>query len=206
MKTIFILSGYSCGSSAMAGFFQRCGAHSCPPHSWTKDDKTVISYENVDLKQNLEALFSMKKETQFFEQKGSLNDFAEFFSRWIKTQTITASGVGKRFMVIKHPLTIFALEKIQPFLCKPSYIVLKRPLDDVEKSRIRRGWGPVYGREGAQTIYERIAKVTRHLNLRTFEISYNDFRFNTDTHTQMLEFCNLEIDENKKQDASNWIR
>ena len=109
-------------------------------------------------------------------------------------------------MVIKHPLTIFALEKIQPFLCKPSYIVLKRPLDDVEKSRIRRGWGPVYGREGAQTIYERRAKVTRHLNLRTFEISYNDFRFNTDTHTQMLEFCNLEIDENKKQDASNWIR
>ena len=49
-----------------------------------KNDKTVISYENVDLKENLEAIRHEK--TQFFEQKGSLNDFAEFFSRWIKTQ------------------------------------------------------------------------------------------------------------------------
>lgn len=190
----------------MAGFFQRCGAHSCPPHSWTKDERTVISYENAHLKKKLETLFSMKKEKQYFDQKGSLEDFASFFSGWLQTQITTAAGIGKKFMVIKHPLTIFALKKIQPFLSNPSYIVLKRPLGDIEASRLRRSWDPLYGKEGAEIIYNKVTEVTSQLCLRTFEIGYDEFRSNKDKHKQLINFCELKVDPVKLTEASAWIR
>ena len=191
----------------MAGFFDRCGAHTCPPHAMTPDKKTVISFENAFLKTKLENLFSIKKEEALFEQTESLEDFTKFFSNWIKTQKNTATGINKKFIVIKHPLTIFALEKIMPHLLNPSYIVLKRPLEDIENSRIRRGWRePAYGKEGASVIYEKINDVTKQLKLPIFEINYKDFCSSNDMKMKMLEFCNLYIEKKKFQDASDWVR
>ena len=190
----------------MAGFFDRCGAHTCPPHSWTGDKKTVISFENIFLKQHLEELFSLKKQKTFFEQSKSMQGFAEFFPNWINTQKKTAKGINKRFIVIKHPLTIFALEKIQPYLLHPSYIVLKRPLEDIENSRLRRGWTKAYGKEGASVIYEKINDVTRQLKLPIFEINYKDFCSSNDMKMKILEFCKLDIEKKKFQDASDWVR
>ena len=73
MQTILIFSAYSCGSSALAGFFERCGAHSCPPHAWSNDERTKISFENIHLKRILETMFPLKKEEgkeeNFFKQK-----------------------------------------------------------------------------------------------------------------------------------------
>ena len=47
VKTIVILSSFSSGSTALAGFLERCGAHTCPPHMITSDKRTPLSYENI---------------------------------------------------------------------------------------------------------------------------------------------------------------
>ena len=117
-----------------------------------------------------------------------------------------AAGIGKKALVIKHPLTIFALKAIKPFLTNPRYIVLKRPLQEIENSRLRRKWAPVYGKDGAAVIYEKIANTTEQLNLSTFEITYDDFRKNENARLAMTNFCKLEILDKKLQEAKNWIR
>ena len=206
MQTILVFSAYSCGSSAMAGFFERCGAHSCPPHSWSNDDRTIISFENVFLKQKLETIFSLKKEETFFEQKTDLQEFVDFFSNWIETHMQIATGIGKKALVIKHPLIIFALKEIQPFLKNPRYIVLKRPLEEIERSRLRRKWPPAYGREGATVFYEKIESTIEKLNLSPFQITYSEFRKNENARFALIRYCEFEVDDKKLQDAKNWIR
>ena len=190
----------------MTGFFERCGAHSCPPHSWSNDDRTKISFENIFLKTKLETIFSLKKEETFFEQKSDLQQLIDFFPGWIQTHMQIAAGIGKKALVIKHPLTIFALKEIQPFLTNPRFIILERPLEEIERSRLRRKWPPVYGKEGAAVIYEKITNTTNTLNLSTFKITYSDFRKNENARLKMIQHCKLKVDEKKMQNATNWIR
>jgi hypothetical protein len=206
LQTILIFSAYSCGSSALAGFFDRCGAHSCPPHAWSNDERTKISFENTHLKQILETIFPLKKEETFFEQKGDMQKLIDFFPGWIQTHMQIAAGIGKKAIVIKHPLTMFVIKEIEPFLTNPRYIILKRPLEEIENSRLRRKWTPVYGKEGAAVIYEKIASTAEQLNLSTFEITYDDFRKNENARLDMINYCKLEMDDKKMQDATNWIR
>ena len=210
LQTILIFSAYSCGSSALAGFFERCGAHSCPPHAWSNDERTKISFENIHLKRILETIFPLKKEEgkeeNFFEQKKDAQELIDFFPGWIQTHMQIAAGIGKKALVIKHPLTMFVIKEIEPFLTNPRYIVLKRPLEEIENSRLRRKWTPVYGKEGAAVIYEKIANATEQLKLSTFEITYDDFRKNENARLDMINYCKLEMDDKKMQAARNWIR
>ena len=87
-----------------------------------------------------------------------------FFPGWIQTHMQIAAGIGKKALVIKHPLTMFVIKEIEPFLTNPRYIVLKRPLEEIENSRLRRKMATFYGKEGAAVIYDKIANATEQLN------------------------------------------
>ena len=90
------------------------------------------------------------KEENFFKQKKDAQELIDFFPGWIQTHMQIAAGIGKKAIVIKHPLTMFVIKEIEPFLTNPRYIVLKRPLEEIENSRLRRKWTPVYGKKEQQ--------------------------------------------------------
>ena len=79
---------------------------------YTRDKRTPVSYENILLKTNIEKNFEFDRKENLLEQKKSFKTFNEFFKSWYQTQKRICSGIGKTFMVIKHPLLIFAIEDI----------------------------------------------------------------------------------------------
>ena len=144
MKTILILCPWSSGSTAVAGFLDRCGGHTCPPHFSTNDPKTPNPYESLALRNALHNLIDI--ETPTFEQKGTEAVFEKFFSKWIEEQKTLAQNIGKTFLVLKHPLKIFALHIIEKYI-DAKFLVVTRPLEKIEQTRIRRKWPDVYGKK-----------------------------------------------------------
>ena len=55
------------------------------------------------------------KEENFFKQKKDAQELIDFFPGWIQTHMQIAAGIGKKAIVIKHPLTMFAIKEIEPF-------------------------------------------------------------------------------------------
>ena len=209
MQTIFILCSYSSGSSAITGFLEKCGAHTCPPHYWTRDSQTKVSYENIALKEKLESLFPLDS-SPMFQQKGDLQTFSSFFSKWYAMQKVICKGIGKHIISIKHPLTVFVLEQILQTVDNPHFIILTRPLEEIENTRLRRNWTEVYGRKGAQIIYEKISehmdKIKNNSKTPVFEISYHDLCNNEKQRNNLVSFCDFTIDSEKLKTASQFLR
>ena len=141
-----------------------------------------------------------------FNLKGSLASFDDFFPDWYKNQLTVGKGIGKKFMVIKNPLLIFTLHIIHARLGNPFYIILKRPLDTIEKTRIRRGWAPLLGKQGAKIIYNEISKKTSELNLPNVEIDFETFCTNTNERLKTIKKCNIKFSPEKLNEATGWLR
>ena len=114
MKTVIIIASWSSGSSAVAGYIDKCGAYSCPPHLNTIDERTPNSYEPLAYKKELSNLFN----DLTFEEIGDANDFVSFFESWYEIESQKAKNLGLNHIVLKHPLhTALSLSKINPFIC-----------------------------------------------------------------------------------------
>ena len=109
-------------------------------------------------------------------------------------------------MVIKNPLLIFTLHIIHARLENPFYIILKRPLNKIEETRIRRGWAPLLGKQGAKIIYNEISKKTSELNLPNVEIDFETFCTNTNERLKTIEMCNIKVSPEKLNEATGWLR
>ena len=206
MKTIVILSSFSSGSTALAGFLERCGAHTCPPHMITSDKRTPLSYENIFLKDALEELFDTRDTANQFEAKGCITSFHEFFGNWYQNQLATCKGVGKKFIVIKNPLLTFTLPAVNPQLENPFYLILKRPFDKIENTRVRRNWAPLFGKTGAKIIYQNIAKQIEELNLTHVDVYFETFCKNAKERLNTIKACQIETHPDKLRQASDWLR
>ena len=143
LQTILIFSAYSCGSSALAGFFERCGAHSCPPHAWSNDERTKISFENIHLKRILETMFPLKKEKEKkkrFLQKKDAQELIDFFP-WLDSNThANRCRHRKKSHRDKTSLNHVCDQRDRAFSYKPSLHCFKKTVEEIENSRLRRKW------------------------------------------------------------------
>ena len=201
MKTILILCSWSSGSTAVAGFLDRCGGHTCPPHFSTNDPKTPNPYESLALRNALHNLIDIESPT--FEQKGTEVVFEKFFCKWIEEQKTLAKNIGKTFLVLKHPLKIFALHIIEKYI-DPHFLVVTRPIEEIEQTRIRRKWPDVYGRKGAILIYKKIDDYFSR-NQKFLKIEYGDFRHNETQHKLVIDFFELNPTESQRKSAKQWL-
>ena len=204
-KVIVILSSWSSGSTAMTGFFDRCGGHSCPPHFQTNDQRTPTAYENTDYVDALHKFIDTDSKDSLFAKKGDIKKFLEFFEQWFTSQVMIARNIGKQFLVLKHPLQIFVLEEIESYF-DPKYIVLTRSLEKIEQTRGRRNWPEVFGKKGASILYDEINTYFKKKQKPFFPIEYESFLKKEQLRKEMLEFCELKISAEKLQEAEDWLR
>ena len=204
-KVIVILSSWSSGSSAMTGFFDRCGGHSCPPHFQTNDQRTPTAYENKDYVDALHELIDTNSKNSLFKQKGDIKRFSKFFIPWFDTQATISKNVGKQFLILKHPLQIFILNHIDTH-CDPKYIVLTRDLKKIEQTRLRRNWPEIFGEKGALFLYEKINSYFKSTRKPHFQIEYEAFRTKHKSREELLAFCELEVSKKKLTEAEDWIK
>ena len=109
---------------------------------------------------------------------------------------------GDKKSIVGLYLTHYSHKTRKPFF----YIVLKRPLDKIEKTRTRRGWAPLLGEHGAKIIYHEISTKTSELNLPNVEIDFETFCTNPNERLKTIKKCNLEISPEKLKEATTWLR
>ena len=204
-KVIVILSSWSSGSTAMTGFFDRCGGHSCPPHFQTNDQRTPTAYENKDYVDALHKFIDTDSRESLFTQKGDIKKFLGFFDQWFSSQVTISRNIGKQFLILKHPLQIFVLDQIESYF-EPKYIVLTRSIEKIEQTRVRRNWPEVFGKKGASILYDEINTYFEKKQKPFFPIEYESFLKKEQLRKEMLEFCELEISAEKLKEADDWLR
>ena len=201
MKVILVLASWSSGSTAVAGFLDKCGCYSCPPHQTTDDIKTPVAYES---KQYRDALVNCIDECTL-KIKGSAEDFESFFKEWIAQQYVKARENGCSSIILKHPLQSFLLQKITKHI-SPICVVVTRPLAKIEQTRLRRKWHPVYGAAGAKAVYNATYIYLHENGYCYMAIPYEKFREDDFVRKQLLSFCGINPTIEQMHSAISFIK
>jgi len=172
IKTIIVLGSYSSGTTAVAGYLAKLGAFTSPPHQLTKDPKTPDAYESKAFRDTLVGLVD---ELTLTKKRDAPSAFSEWFSGWVAAQKALALEKGCSHVLLKHPLAAFFIDDIQR-ACQPVFLVVTRQLEAIEKSRLRRGWHPVFGRQGAKVIYNTIFDALIESGISAMIVDYESFR------------------------------
>ena len=150
-KAIIILSSWGSGSSAVAGFMGECGAYMCPPFLQTTYPGISETYES----QTFAGMCLATIDKNSFESRVDHKIFANGFKNWFSGELDAAAQAEASRIVLKHPLSAFLLEEICQVV-DPIFVVVTRPFDKIEETKISQGWEDSEGRIGAQVIYDNI--------------------------------------------------
>lgn len=201
-KLTIICSAWSSGSTAVTGFLDYCGAYSCPPHIHTNDRRTPNSFESKFFRDLVAAHtdeFSLKK-------IGGLENFRSKFPIWISQQFELADKENQSNLVLKHPLASFLLEEIDRIVPNTKHVVVTRKFNEIEASRLRRGWNANYGSEGASKIYNQLYTFL-HENEKQFHVvPYTLFLKSHSIRDALIDFVELTPDKKERASAENFIK
>ena len=192
MKTIFIAGPWGSGTSALAGALYRLGVPALSPFHRTNDPHTPVSYEWRPFRQLMlrhvseMSLSRITDRSQFISELRRFQDEAERgdYGAWPSDQ--------EKVLLLKMPIASIRLPEIAEVM-DPIIVMVHRPLDEIEKTRIHRGWDEVVGSKGATVIYSRILQDLFLLRKSYLAISYNHLISDTRLALQsVIDFCGLK--------------
>lgn len=196
-KVILILSSWSSGSSAVSGFLHKSGVDLCGPYFRAAlDVKTPNTYESNDFR----ALMMHSIDEWSFEYKVSRQEFLNLFGQFIQQKVNNSNFSQDDLLGLKHPLSVFWLKEIIEVI-DPVFVVVTRPFEKIEATRVRRSWHEVYGSKGAKTIYGHIYSFLQENGFTFFGISYDDFLSSPEKRIKLLEYCDIPVDASHAQRA-----
>ena len=200
-NSIIIVATWSSGSTALAGFLHQCGAYSCPPHQKTNDQRTPIAFEPLLYADALKKLFD-----EFtLKKRGDWEVFRNFFEEFYSKEVAKAQELGFEAILLKHPLQTFILPYLNGFL-KPKYVFVTRPIKEIEATRVRRKWHPVYGAQGAKKIYSTATNFLISNSCPYLSVPYNALIDNVTVRKTLLDFCNLSPTDEMLNNAAEFLR
>lgn len=200
---ILILSSWSSGSSAVTGYLSNCGAYPCPPLYKTNDPLTPNSFESAQLRDLLLKHFDERT----LKRKFPGVEFTDEYRAFIEMANKKFQETENSRLLLKHPLLIYFLaeiRKIHPI----KIVVVTRPLDAIENSMRRRKWewNPMYGKQGAQLIYNRIYEELHASAQSYLAIAYNEFVRDENMRLALVDYCELDPSTEQIQQANNFLR
>ncbi len=201
VTVVALLSPWGSGSSAVAGFLDKCGAYTCPPHVHTADSRTPNSFEPLGLRQMLVAAFDEKT----LKPKGAGADFAPDFEDWLNDEIAAAADDGASTLVIIHALLSMVLPALQE-IASPRYVVITRPFDDIEATRQRRNWPATFGELGARIIYKRSHDFLEQEGLPYIDLPYPQFRSEIGVRGELLRYLSLSPSAEQLEEAEAFLR
>ena len=137
MQTILVLGSWSSGTTAVTGYIHRLGAYSCPPHFYANDPRTPDTYESLELRNILAGCIDEASLKPLIAEHSKV--LKDFLRVWYPAKQAEAKSFGYQALVLKHPLTaLFLTEFIE--ICNPKCLVVTRGFQEIENTRIRRGW------------------------------------------------------------------
>jgi len=200
-NVILVLAPWSSGSTAITGYLGRVGGWTCPPHQGTTDPRTPNSHEPKFFRDLLCHCF----DELTLKPKQNPGVFVNYFKPWLEGELAKATQMGLPFVVLKHPIAALALTDILT-VCSPEVLVVSRPLDQIEQSRLRRRWHRVYGAEGANKIYSAAFNglINHAVSFRT--VAYPEFQTKLAYRRRLIGELGFQPTPDMLSAAESWIR
>jgi hypothetical protein len=185
MKVIFVAGTFGSGTSAVAGALDRLGVDSMPPHFITNDLRTPNSYESMAFRELVNEFTD--EPTLSLHESG-----ADKFVQGLRDLLSQANGGSANAVVLKMPLASICVPQIIKAV-DPYIIWVHRPLSEVEASRLRRKWPPLYGAAGAGVICSKLITDLIEHKKSYLAVSYLDLQKHTRREiTNIMNFCGLQ--------------
>ena len=199
---IWITGPWSSGSTALTGWFENLGAYGCPPYQKTNDPRTPNSYESKALRDKLcECRNELTLETKDDALEKNL---LAWFQDWKKTQESIAIQQGHNYLVLKHPLLAYYIQDLRS--AADRIILITRPLQDIEKTRRRRGWHKTYGNSGAKLIYSKLFNTYLKNSISYQAVAYAHFLTHEPYRKELAQNLKLLYSEKQWKNAEQWIK
>jgi hypothetical protein len=201
VQVVVLLCSWSSGSTSVAGYLDKCGAYTCPPHQKTNDERTPVAFEPLAYRN------ALAKFTNEFTLKnvGDRADFIAWFSEWLPKQRQKAAEAGCKVIALKHPLSVYLMAEIYAISdCKFAFVT--RAFQSIENTRKRRKWAVVYGIQGARILYNTAWRTLQNMGLPYVSVPYEQFRESAEIRQLLLDYCGLEPNEEQRAAADAWLR
>lgn len=201
LPVICVVGSWSSGTTAVTGYLARLGAYSCPPHFMTNDPRTPDSHEPLALKERCVAMAELGTgRTDVDDER-----FARWLNDWIAEQSCAAREAGCSHIVIKHALLAILIRPIME-VCDPQWILVTRPMRDIEATRTRRGWSEEHGEKGARMIYSTAFSTLMEIGRSYHTIAFGEFLSDPDLRSGLGLSLGLRPDDRQLRDAEAWLR
>lgn len=180
------------------------GAIAFGPFGITNDPRTQTSLESVALQRLCDDLVS-EDVLQIWEGKRlQIVPKLVGFKREIDAIISQKSGIQGKPIVFKRATTALFLKEID-LIFKPKFIFVYRDLAEIERTKVRRGWGECHGQSGAKVINSHMRSFASS-SYDPFTVRFEDIRRNPRAMAEaMSNELGLNQTEEMLQAASNWI-
>lgn len=149
---VLVCGPWSGGTSATAGVLAALGLNAPGPYVGIADPRTPNTYEMKAFQLLLQSLVSEQTLERLVSSAEMVRALTHFRDVTLPAELKQQGMDAQRPVMLKHALAAFILPEIcQVFDVR--LVLVTRPVDEVESTRVRRGWGPQYGSFGASQIY-----------------------------------------------------
>jgi hypothetical protein len=207
MKVIFIAGSWGSGTTAVIGALDKLGVPTLGPHFQSKDPKTKNTFELVAFRNLVHRYVddaALKHRDNYRDE--FLPALQQLKIRLEDNAFPNQPDTTKRLLALKMPLASLCL----PEICSTfdtRIIVVHRPLDEIDASRLRRNWGPRYGASGAQHIYGHMFNDLIQHKLSFLGVSYGDFVNNTrQSLKRVIDYCDLQYLQKNLEKAAAFVK
>jgi len=193
MKTILVCGPWGSGTTAVAGVLDRLGATGLPPYFMTKDSSTPNSYESIPFRETIRQYANEPSLSLVSCAPGAVQSGLRSLQQRIEQQEFGPYDPrSPKRIFFKYPLSALLIPQIcEVFDTKLIYVM--RPLEDIERTRLRRDWLPHFGSAGAARIYQCMAEAQQDHGHRILTINYADLLASPMRLVrEMAQFADLE--------------
>ena len=205
LNLVLVCGAWGGGTTAVAGMLSMLGMPSIPPYFPTNDDRTKNSFESIAFRNVVDQLASMEKLSVTANVETRLRKI-QAFSDYLAQQDALKDTEGKtKPFFLKYPLSAMLIGEIcSVFNTKLIYVI--RPLEAIERSRIRRAWFEQLGQKGAKVLYSSMFSAFIGSNVPTLILRYNEILKAPEAcANDLVAFTKLNSTDNQIERAAQFL-
>ena len=202
---IVILGAWGSGTTSVARALAQAEIDFCAPYFETNDPRTKNSFESLAFREVIQKHLNEKDKNLFSSKKEGLNHSTGIMTFPIDAGALTillekslfsfresvSKKSNKSRIGLKMPLASLCVPELTKAL-EPYFVVVHRPFEDIEKSRLRRGWSALYGAQGALQVYSKMFSDLIANRQDFLSVSYPKLTENPEGELQlMLDFLKI---------------
>jgi hypothetical protein len=207
IKLLLICGPWGSGTTAVAGMVARLGAQGFGPYLRTPDERTPVSYEFIHFRATI--LRYASEDTLAARPGGAeaaLDGMRDLHRRIELQEFGPYDPRGPAPIFFKYPLSALLLPQICAVF-DTLLIYVMRPLEHIERTRLRRKWRASEGRAGAEIIYQAMDDFKRLQSHPTLTVNYADLLARpADCATEISRFAALEPDPVSFKEAIAFVQ